>query len=742
MDHGQVMNTGSPRGNPRAFDSREEESIDLNYYMWMLRRGKWIVLSCVLAGLLAAGYVNATTVPVYRSSASFIYTSDNSMARTLDMPGTAWFQMDAIRNDQIHLINSRVMAEMVADSILQSPDSDSLVSILFSGSVPGISHLRNSLVGVAQSRVSVSWIKDTDFFIITGVGYSPDASAVITNLMLHVYYRWNQRQARGENREIRLFLEEQLEHISLQLENSEAALKEFKETTGVTDIDTETRNLINNLANLETQAGTAIANAEASAVRRNYLTGLLSEQQEIMEFQIAEYNSEYVRQIQNDLAGYESARASLLAQGALPDSDPVAAIDSRIETRRSELIQALGGIGDLSYPYDPQRAVESLSSSIAAAQGEYLSNMTRARALEQALDELSQGLVGLPEMQYSLIALERNRKVNENIYILLRTRFEEVRIAEVGQMGNVTIVDTALPGGMIRPTTRRNLIMGILVGLAAGVGLVFFINQIDTTVRSPEHLEKFGIPLFAVVPRFQSKSDSSSITVSVLENPKSPAAESIRDIRTSLGFVRPDKPLKKLLITSSGPQEGKSSICANLAVTEAQAGKKVILLDCDLRRPMVNRIFDFPRKPGFSELVTGKAELDDVIRQTGVDGLQAICSGHVPPNPSEIIEAGVRMGLFDRIAARCDLLIIDSPPAAVVTDAVSIAPQADTVILISRCGKVQQKVVQGVWQKLHKTGAHLAGAVINEFDPVRTYTSYTYYTYRYQYYYEESKPKN
>lgn len=731
------MTSQSPGGYPEFFDPREQESIDLNYYIWMLRRGKWIILGFVLAGLLAAGYVNKTTRPVYSSSSTFIYSTDNSMTRTLDMPGTSWFQMDAIRNDQIHLINSRTMAEQVADSVLRSPDSDSLVSILFSGSVPDRQFIRNGIAGFAQSQVSVSWVKDTDFFVLTGVGYSPEASAVITNLVLHVYYRWNRRQARGENREVRLFLEEQLQQMAAQLEASEADLLIFKESHGVTDIDTETRNLINNLASFETQMLTASTNAASARVRRDYLSGLLGDQRERITSDMINSNTEYIRQIQSDLAGYEGARANLLAQGAGTDSDPVIAVEQRIATRREELVHALSSLPDMNYPANPERGIEDLVSSIAAAEGEYRSSVARQQALERVVAQLTESLSGLPETEYQLISLERNRTVNENIYILLRTRFEEVRIAEVGQMGNVTIVDTALPGGMIRPTTRRNLLMGILVGLAAGIGVIFLLNHMDSTVRSPEHLEKFGIPLIGVIPRFQIKTGKDKIVLSIVDNPKSPNSEAIRDLRTTLSFVKPEKPVKSILVTSSGPQEGKSSISSNLAVAEAQAGKKVILLDCDLRRPMVNKIFGYQRKPGFTELVVGKAELSDVIRKTGIEGLSAICSGHIPHNPSEIIQAAINKNLFERLAQECDLLVIDSPPAAVVTDAVSIAPKVDTVVLISRCGKVQQKVVQGVWQKLQRSGAHMAGAVINDFDPIRNYTSYSYYAYRYKYYYED-----
>ncbi len=731
------MNESQPGRLPEAFDSTEEESLDLNYYLWMIIRGKWIILAFVLAGLLAAGYVNKTTVPVYRSSATFMYTSDNSMSRTLDMPGTFWFQMDAIRNDQIQLINSRIMAELVADSILHSSDSDSIVSILFMGNIPEQSFIRNSLVGLSQSTVSVSWIKDTNFFVLSGTGYSPEASAVITNLFLHVYNRWNQRQARGENTEVRLFLESQLEHTSTQLDLSESALLQFKELNNITDIDTETRNLISTLASFETQVQTAATNAAAAGVRRDYLTGLLGEQRESVVRDISDSNSEYIRQIQSDLARYESARAALLSDGADLLSQPVLAMEQRIETRRDELTNALRDVSGMNYPVNPEQGIEGLVSSLAVAEGDYRSSRAREQALRIVVNDLSSGLSDLPEFQYELVALERNRRVNENIYILLRTRYEEVKIAEIGQMGNVTIVDSALPGGMIKPTTRRNLIMGIMVGLAAGIGVIFLVNQMDRSLRNPEHLERLGIPLVGVIPKFTTKAKSDKIPLTLIEHSKSPNSEAIRDLRTSMSFSKPDGHIKTLLVTSSGPREGKSSISANLAVAEAEAGRKVILLDCDLRRPTVNKTFGFNRKPGFTELITGNAVLDDVVRDTEVEGLHVICSGHIPHNPAEMVEVAAKKGVLRKIAEQCDLLIIDTPPAAVVTDAVVLAPVVDSVLLVVRSGRIQKKVVQGVWQKLLRSGGHLAGAVINDFDPIRTYTSYTYYTYKYQYYYEE-----
>lgn len=735
------MSATQQQNYPEPQNFQDEESLDLNYYFWMLLRGKWVILAFVVVGLLAAGYVNKTTIPIYRASATFMYTTDNSMSQTLDMPGVYWFQMDAIKNDQIHLINSRVMAEYVADSVMHSPDVDSLVSVLFLGNPPEQQYLRNSLVGLTQSSVSVSSIKDTNFFVMSGTGYSPEAAAVITNIFLHVYNRWNQLEARGENKEVRLFLEGQLDDTAAQLSFSEDALLQFKDDNGIMDIDTETRNLISSLSNFETQARTAETTAEAARVRADYYSALLNQQRLTVAEDISEANNEYIRQIQVDLARYESARAALLADGAELDSDPVLAIERRIITRQEELEGALLSIAGMNYPANPEQGIEGLVSSIASAEGEYRSNIARARALRIVVNDLSTGISDLPVLQYELIALERDRRVNENIYLLLRTRYEEVKIAEIGQMGNVTIIDTALPGGMIRPTSRRNLIMGIMVGLAIGIGLVFLKNQLDNTIKNPEHLAKLDIPLVGVIPKYPGKVDGGLINLTLVNESKSPLAEAIRDLRTSLSFAKPDQAITKLLVTSSGPREGKSSISANLAVAEAEAGKRVILVDCDLRRPTVNKTFGFKRKPGFTELVTGKASLDDVIIDTSINGLSIIASGHIPHNPAEIVETAAKLKLLDRILERCDLVIVDSPPAAVVTDAVVLAPVVDSVLLVARSGRIQKKVVEGVWLKLRKSGAHLCGAVINGFDPIKTYTSYTYYTYKYQYYYEE-KPKS
>lgn len=715
---------------------QEGEGINLQEYLWLLRRGKWIILAGVFLGLVTAFWVNARTTPVYSSSASFLYNMENVMSRTLDMPGALWYQLDAVRNNQIHLIRSRSMAELVADSILRSPAADSLVTVLFHGSPPEAPYLRNSLVGLVRGSISVSWVKDTDFFSLSAVGYSPEASAALANLTLNVYHRWSRSQARGESHQVRVFLESQLSQITHELQAAEDDLRRFKEENQVADLTTETRNLINTLASFQTQAAGASTEASAAAVRRDYLLRELEERRGTLAIDLQTVNSELINTLQGNISRLEASRAALLARGASPDSPPVLEIERSIQGYSASLARAIGSAAGITRPDDPARAVDNMTASLLEAEAQYRSSAARRAALDGHVRRLAGGLVDLPSLEYQLAALERNRTVSENIYILLRTKFEEIRIAEVGQIGNVTIVDTALPGGMIKPTIRRNLIMGLLVGLAMGVGVVFLIHQLDVSIRTPDQLEKLGIPVIGVIPRNPS-APREGVSIVLVDKPVSPDSEAFRDLRTSLEFVRVGDTIKKLLITSCGPQEGKSTTAVNLAVAEARTGKRVLLIDCDLRRPVLHKVFGVSKKPGFTDLVAGRSNSEETIRATMEDNLFLIPSGHLPHNPAELVGAAAGSRFFDTLVHSFDIIVIDAPPVALVTDAMVMAPAVDTVLLVAKAGDVNAKVVATVWNKMKKTGCHLAGAVLNSFEPDRNYSGINYYTYRYKYAYHE-----
>ena len=714
----------------------EGDGINLQEYIWLIRRGKWIILAGVFLGLVSAFWINARTTPVYRSNTSFIFNIENKMSRTLNMPGALWFEMETVRNNQIHLIRSRSMAEMVADSILSSPAKDSLVAVLFHGNVPPSPYLRNSLVGLVSGSISVSWVKDTDFFSLSAVGYSPEASAALANLTVSVYHWWNRSQAQGENRQVRLFLETQLNQITWELESAEEELLAFKEVNEVVDLTTETRNLINSIATFQSQASSAATEAAAAAVRRDFLMRELELHRGELAADLGTVNNDLIRTLQGNISRLEASRTALLARGAEEDSPPVADIDRAIRGYAGGLAEAIGDAAGISRPDDPARAVDNMVNGLMEAEAQVRSLVSRRNSLEAHVRILETGLTDLPILEYELARLERNRTVSENIYILLRTKFEEIRIAEVGQIGNVTIIDTALPGGMIRPTTRRNLMMGLLVGLAMGVGVVFLIHQLDVSIRTPDQLEKMGIPVIGVIPKSMT-GRKDGVNIVLVHQPISPDSEAFRDLRTSLDFVKIGDGVRKVLVTSCGPQEGKTTTAANLSVAEARTGRRVLLVDCDLRRPMLHKVFKLSKEPGFTELLAGKATADEAIQESFEPNLSVLTSGRVPHNPAELVGAASASKFFDTFLPNFDMVVIDAPPLVLVTDAMEILPAVDTVLMVVRAGEVNAKAVAAVWQKMERTGCHLAGAVLNGFEPDRGYSGVNYYTYRYMYSYRK-----
>jgi tyrosine-protein kinase Etk/Wzc len=299
-------------------------------------------------------------------------------------------------------------------------------------------------------------------------------------------------------------------------------------------------------------------------------------------------------------------------------------------------------------------------------------------------------------------------------------------------------VDTALPGGKVKPSQRRNLIMGLLVGLALGVGTVFLREQLDTSVKSPEDVEQLGIPVLGVIPRMDLGRKGVRMPVTD-SSPRAPASEAYRDLRTSLRFSATEGPMKSLVVTSAGPREGKSMTVANLAVVMAQAGQKVLLVDTDLRRPVMHNIFGLKREPGLTEVVAGIRSLDDpdVIDGSSIENLSILTCGRLPHNPAEMVGSSRMRTLVEELEERFDIVLLDSPPVAVVTDPIvlSAITGGTLVVVMSKLG--DKKVLRSAWTKLQRTSSNLTGALLNGFDPISMYTSYGYYTYRYHYYYSD-----
>ncbi|MEA3305467.1 MAG: polysaccharide biosynthesis tyrosine autokinase [Candidatus Omnitrophota bacterium] len=298
---------------------------------------------------------------------------------------------------------------------------------------------------------------------------------------------------------------------------------------------------------------------------------------------------------------------------------------------------------------------------------------------------------------------------------------------------NITIQDRAeTPVTPIKPKKRLNILLAMIVGLFGGIGLAFFFEYLDDTVKGIEDIRMLvDWPFLGNIPKITDKKMSEpERDLFVKIKPKDPVSEAYRSIRTSVLFSSTEEhPLKSIVITSPGPREGKTITLCNLGIAMANSQKKVLLVDGDMRKPRLHEVFNKKNEAGLSNFLSGQAEFTDLIRETGIDNLSFVSGGHHAPNPSELLTSHKMREFIDNAKEKFDFILFDTPPVAVVTDAVILSQTADGTIIVIESGKTNKKVLSRINQVLNNAQARIIGALLNKISA--NHSSYHYYSYYY-----------
>jgi capsular exopolysaccharide synthesis family protein len=403
---------------------------------------------------------------------------------------------------------------------------------------------------------------------------------------------------------------------------------------------------------------------------------------------------------------------------------------------------------------DPFALSQELLNKALNADAEIKATTAKIEALQEVVQDYNTKLESLPVKVLELARLERRRKVDEENFIFLTQKLEEIKIQEAGQSKNVRIIDDAIePLFPVKPKKKLNLMLGVLIGLGLGVGLAFLKEYFDNTIKSHEEIERMGFNILASIPqiqmdKYEKKLERKLEKVGSIEgrkiesrlithlDPKSPVSEAYRTLRTNLQFSKVDRKLKSFLITSSGPKEGKSTTAANLAIALAQVGQKVVLVDADLRRPVVHSIFGMKKDEGVTNYLMDTIKYDQILKPTFNENLVVICSGVLPPNPSELLASKSMESLMERLTKDFDVVIFDSPPVIAVTDAAIMSTKVDGTILVVNSGQTNRDALTRCTTLLESVGTRPLGILLNGVNVEGMYGSYYYYYYHHYY----SKP--
>ncbi len=353
----------------------------------------------------------------------------------------------------------------------------------------------------------------------------------------------------------------------------------------------------------------------------------------------------------------------------------------------------------------------------------------------------------LPETQQVALQLKRDVEVATALYTNLLNSAQQLRVARAGTVGDVRIIDSAVTAPLpVAPRKALILLLSGVLGLLGALGTVWAIRALRVVVEDPQAIEReLALPVYATVPASKTE-DAISRRIQrgkggkgellALVNPDDDAVESLRSLRTTLHFALLGAARGSVLITGPAPSVGKSFVTKNLGAVLAQAGKRVIIVDCDLRKGHINKGFGVPRGQGVSDYIMGGADIDVIVKPTPIEGLSIVTTGLIPPNPSELLMHPRFAALLDALEQRCDVLLVDAPPVLAVSDAAIIGRMVGATLLVARAGRHPIRELEQAVKRFEQGGAEVKGFVFNGFDTRRQRYRFGYEGYQYQYKYK------
>jgi capsular exopolysaccharide synthesis family protein len=589
---------------------------------------------------------------------------------------------------------------------------------------------REEAIGAFLRNLSAKPRAQTDVVDVQFKATDPQVAQRVVNTTVDVFQNLNMRTAQVQSRRRRVFVEEQLQNTDSILARTQTALSDFRRREKVYSSRDKFA------AEQQTLMGLDVRREELDAERRMYealLAGVQRPRQQ----------------------GGNGLRALVSAPGIA--ANPV------IGQLYGQLVQFETSLDSLttgafaSSPNNPD--VQRLRTLVASTQGNLVdaarSHVESVRARIAALDDLkgraTAGLQALPDAEAEEVRLVLQVETVRKIADQLRDEYQKARVAEVVEVGQVELVDAApLPEQPIPAYHMLKLALGLLVGLLLGSGGAFLREHTNTSIGRREEMERLlQLPTLAMIPQISGSGRRESrfrlplaragkgkpaatlgeelVTIS---KTRSPGAEAYRTLRTNLIFSQAVKEMKALVVTSSGPSEGKSTTSSNLAVVFAQQGLRVLLVDCDLRKARLHKVFGVPREPGFTQVMLGHITLAEVVRSTPVEGLSFLAAGTLPPNPAELLGGERMKSTLATLTAAYDLVIFDTPPLLAAADAAVLGTLVDGVVLVIRAGRTERGAAQQATMQLAAVGARVVGAVLNDPDAkAAQYGGYYYYNY-------------
>ena len=759
-ERGPAGYPGYPYGHvqrpPMDFAGQLREWIDV------LVRGRWIIaLAVVAAAIPAIAY--AVLAPNQYQAAARLYVETESgapLSGVLPTDGAqaAFGQDIGISNELYILQNAEDLSQSVARDLLERAETGEVTGLTVleteDGTLPEVDALADRIafdyVRVQQDGQGVNAVK------VSATSTNPEEAALIANLYAEAYVDRTRNSSRASVSASREFLEAQVDSTAAELAVREEAAREYMDSEGAVRLDEEATTIVSQLATLEASLDQARVEAGMEAARGDELRQQIGRLEGSVAQRLGSGTDEALTADQQRLATLRSNLETIyLRDPSLRDRQAdvptevaslrrqIATVEARIQEQNDRLVDESMAAGGVDAATSGLPRLSALRDRLTESEVALRGLRSRIATLERRIAAREGQLSRIPEQTVELARLVRERESAERLAVGLDQKLQEARVAESAELGYAEVVRSAdPPRNPFAPSRLRTVILSLLLGFGVGVALAIGQARLDQAIRRPDQLRELGHPVLGVVPdvtKVIADEFDGDETVPyngreidthlvALLSPMSTAAESFRGLRTSLQFSRPDAPIQTVLVTSATPSEGKSTVAANLAVVMAQAGRKTLLIDADLRRPRTHTVFGVTREPGLTDFLHGTHAPRDL---TIADQLDVFPAGSFVPNPAEFLSSKAFRDLLHMFCQSYDIVVLDAPPVMAATDPILLSTQCDATVIVTAAGRTKEFELSYAVNEIQSVGGRIAGVVLNRFDISKEYGYRYQYAYRY-----------
>jgi capsular exopolysaccharide synthesis family protein len=713
-------------------------------YWPIIRKHRWTIIATLIVVVTLATIVTLRTTPIYEAVGRIAIGHENSDVLGFKNTGEGFSAEDdydytVALDTQVNILQSDAIALATAKALQldkTSPFSNRGQATGDPPPAPGVDPRQEAaLMGFVQGGLKLTVVPKTRIIEIRFANPDPQMAAKVVNTLVNVYVEQNFKTKFESAMQTSDWLSKQLSDLQLKVETSQEKLVQYQKEHGILGID-EKQNIVT--AKLD-ELNRELTAAEGDRIQKESRYRLT-------------------------LSGSPELIANIDNNALLP------ALHKQEADLRTQIAQAQVQLGP-SHPHiielnsqlkqvqsSERQEVDKLAGRIRT---EFEAASQREGMLRAALESQKQAANKLNESAIEYSLLKRDVETNRQLYEGLLQKLKEAGVSAGLKSSNIRVVDVArVPLAPARPDKRRNILLSLAMGLIGGVVLAFVLEAVDNTVRTPEQAQALSnLPALGVIPAgtniLQSRapkmlsarpSSQESVELVAYRRPKSDISESYRALRTAILLSASGAPPRVMLITSALPQEGKTTTSINTAVVLAQKGARVLLVDADLRRPSIHKVFNIKPRVGLSTILTGSSRQESTISQVPqLPNLFLLPAGPPPPHPAELLGSNVMKSLIAQWREEFDHVIFDTPPALSVTDSILLSVDMDAVVLVIRSGNTTKAALRRTRELLAQVNARVLGLVVNAVDVDSSdYYHYYYYGSKYGGYgrYSEETPRN